>query len=71
MPLLFGSTLTLVTSLFFFFTFFKNFRTVCLGVRFRLALRLPLRLVLALGLTLQLAFVLLGMAFVLLGLVLG
>ena len=43
MPLLFSSTLTLATSLFICFSFFKTFHSVRLGVRFRIRLALVLR----------------------------
>jgi len=43
MPLLFSSTLTLVTSLFFFFTLFKTFQNLDLGVRFRVSVRATVR----------------------------
>jgi len=41
MPLLFSSTLTLANSLFF--TFFKTFQSLCLGVRFRVSVWVSVR----------------------------
>jgi len=43
MPLLYSSTLTLATSLFFFFTCFKTFQSLYLGVRFRVSVWISIR----------------------------